>query len=134
LANAADDQECHHGRCRSSAVQSASLTTETASATEDVTSVPVETVVGDEEDPEETDASTTVVPADPTSPTEDEPASSVATAVNSAVGPATSGGGGGDHWTPSMSDTFVVDLENRPIPSNAASVYVVDLAHTEEQM
>lgn len=33
-----------------------------------------------------------------------------------------------------MSDTFVVDLENTPIPSSAASVYVVDLAHSADQM
>lgn len=33
-----------------------------------------------------------------------------------------------------MSDTIVVDLENKPIPSNEATVYVVDLAHTAEQM
>ena len=33
-----------------------------------------------------------------------------------------------------MSDTFVVDLENTPVPSNAASVYIVDLAHSAEQM
>jgi hypothetical protein len=33
-----------------------------------------------------------------------------------------------------MSDTFVVDLENTPIPSTAASVYIVDLAHSADQM
>jgi hypothetical protein len=33
-----------------------------------------------------------------------------------------------------MGDTFVVDLENKPIPSNPATVYDVDLAHTAEQM
>lgn len=33
-----------------------------------------------------------------------------------------------------MSDTIVVDLENKPIPDSEASIYVVDLAHTSEQM
>jgi BRCT domain type II-containing protein len=125
-------KECHRGRCRSTAIQSASIS-ETASATEDVATVPAETVVGDEEVPEETNATTTMIPADPAAPAEEQPASSVATAVTTAAAAATTGGGG-DYWKPSMSDTFVVDLENKPIPSNAASVYVVDLAHTDEQM
>lgn len=118
-------------------MQSGSLTSETASATDDVPPAPVETDAGsgDGGDPEETEATTTMVPVEPTTPTDEDPASSAATPVTSATVPvASGGGGGGDYWTPSMSDTFVVDLENMPIPSNPASVYVVDLAHTDDQM
>jgi len=109
-------QECRHGRCRSrTAVQSGSLTSEIASATDDVSPAPVETDVESAggEDPEETEATTTMVSVEPTTPTDEDPASSAATPVTSATTPvASGGGGGGDYWTPSMSDTFVVDLEN----------------------
>jgi hypothetical protein len=123
----ADNQNCHGHRCRTrSAVTSA------PAATSVVASVPVESPAPAESSDSEDDGEST---ASPTSAVSTEPASSATSAKpagTSAAAPAS--GGGGNYWKPSMSDTFVVDLENTPIPSNAASVYIVDLAHSAEQM
>jgi septal ring-binding cell division protein DamX len=123
----ADNQNCHGHRCRTrSAVTSA------AAATSVVASVPVESPAPAESSDSEDDGEST---ASPTSAVSTKPASSVTSAkpAGTSAAPPTSGGGG-SYWKPSMSDTFVVDLENIPIPSNAASVYIVDLAHSADQM
>ena len=122
----ADEQNCHGHRCRTrSAVTSA------PAATSVVASAPVGTPAPASSASDDGEAST----ASPTSAVNTKSASSATSAkpAGTSAAPPTSGGGG-KYWKPSMSDTFVVDLENTPIPSNAASVYIVDLAHSADQM
>lgn len=127
LRGCTDIQQCHGHRCRtkSAAASVAVPTSEVPSATDDTTA-PAESS-SSEDDGESTSSPTTAIT------TGDVSASTSAKPAGTSAAPPASGGGG-DHWKPSMSDTFVVDLENTPIPSNAASVYVVDLAHSADQM
>ena len=107
-----DIQQCHGHRCKTkSAATSAAATSEVPSVT-DETPAPAES----------SSPSTSITTEEVSASTSAKPAG------DSATPPAS--GGGRDYWKPSMSDTFVVDLENTPIPSNAASVYIVDLAHS----
>jgi hypothetical protein len=127
LQGGTDKQQCHGYKCRTrSTVSAVEAATSVVASAPDKTPAPAETNTSNDSE-ESTAAPTTVVNTDePSASTSAEPVGT------SAAAPAS--GGGGDYWKPSMSDTFVVDLENTPIPSNAASVYIVDLAHSADQM